>query len=328
MVSTPGIGVVFRANTIRPMGRLFHLDADSATLHGWFSRELPPVLTVDPGDSVRFRTLESGWSPEPFPIDDLVSRRRHESHTPGAGHALTGPVAVRGAHAGGVLSVRVDALVPGDWGTTYAGGRPTAVNERYGLVDQLTVHRWTLDPVAGTGRNQHGHTVALRPFLGVIGMPPPEPGRHATTPPRWHGGNLDCRELVAGSTLYLPIPVDGALLSVGDGHAAQGDGEVSGTAIECPMERVDLTIGIDDELDLRTPIARTPAGWVTFGLADSLDDAAFAALEAMVALLGRIHGLSQGDAVALASVVVDLRVTQIVNRVVGVHAVLPPGAVR
>ena len=110
-------------------------------------------------------------------------------------------------------------------------------------------------------------------------MPPAEPGRHSTIPPRPHGGNLDCRELVAGSTLWLPIPVDGALLSVGDGHAAQGDGEVSGTAIECPMERVDLTLSTVDDFAVTGPVARTPAGWVTMGLGDTVDDAVFARAE-------------------------------------------------
>jgi acetamidase/formamidase len=179
-----------------------------------------------------------------------------------------------------------------------------------------------------TGRNQHGHAVVLRPFLGVIGMPPDEPGEHSTIPPRPHGGNLDCKELVVGSTLYLPIPVDGALVSVGDGHAAQGDGEVSGTAIECPMDRVELTLGLRDDLSLIGPVAHTPAGWLTMGLGDTLDDAAFMALESMFALLARLHGLARVDAIALASVAVDLRVTQIVNQVVGAHAVLPPGAIR
>jgi acetamidase/formamidase len=295
--------------------------------HGFFDPGLAPVATVEPGETVRFATLESGWSPEPFDVADPGSRRRHPAWTEDSGHALTGPVAVRGARAGQVLEIRIDAVVPGGWGTTYANARPTPYNERYGLTGSA-VHRWTLDPVAGTGRNQHGHTVGLRPFLGVIGMPPAPPGRHSTIPPRTHGGNLDCRELVAGSTLWLPIPVDGALLSVGDGHAAQGDGEVSGTAIECPMQRVDLTLTTVDDFAVTGPVARTPAGWVTMGLGDTVEDAVFAALNAMFDLLGRMYGVSRPDAVALASVVVDVRVTQIVNRVVGAHAVLPPGALR
>jgi acetamidase/formamidase len=297
-------------------------------LHGWFDRDLPPVLTVAPGTTVRFRTLDSGWFLEPDTGGDVADRRRAPEHTPDAGHALTGPVEVRGARAGQVLEVRIDDVVPLSWGTTYAGLRSTAWNARLGVTEPA-VHRWTID--GPTARNQFGHTVAVRPFLGVIGMPPAEPGRHSTIPPRWHGGNLDCRELVAGSTLYLPIPVDGALLSVGDAHAAQGDGEVSGTAIECGTERVVLTLDVLDGLfarPLATPVANTPAGWVCMGIGDDLDEAAAEALDAMLDLLGAVHGVARSDAMALASVAVDLRVTQVANQVFGVHAVLPPGAVR
>jgi acetamidase/formamidase len=304
------------------------LDANADTLHGFFDRDLPPVVTVAPGTTVRFRTLDSGWSAGPHTGGE---RERVPEHAPGMGHALTGPVAVRGARPGMVLEVRIDDVVPAAWGTTYAGARRTAWNARLG-IEQPAVLAWEIDVVAGTARNQHGQSVATRPFLGVIGMPPAEAGRHSTVPPRWHGGNLDCRELVAGSTLYLPIPVDGALLSVGDGHAAQGDGEVSGTAIECPMDRVDLTLGLRDRLfgnlPLTTPVARTPAGWVTMGLGDDLDEAAADAMDAMLDVLVALHGVGRSDALALASVAVDLRVTQVANQTFGVHAVLPPGAVR
>lgn len=159
-----------------------------------------------------------------------------------------------------------------------------------------------------------------------MGMPPPEPGQHSTIPPRPHGGNLDCRELVAGSTLYLPIPVDGCLVSVGDGHAAQGDGEVGGTAIECRMERVDITFSVHDDVPISLPFAETPAGLLTIGLGSTVDEATFGALDAMFELLGRRHGLSRPDAIALSSVAVDVRVTQIVNETVGVHALLRPDA--
>jgi acetamidase/formamidase len=310
------------------MANSFSLEPGPDTLHGYFSRELPPVLTIDPGDSVRFRTLESGWSTAPCAPDAFLDRPRAEGYSPGGGHALVGPVAIRGARPGLTLEVRIDAIVPGTWGNCIAGGRPSVVNQRYGVTDRAVVHSWELDPVAMTGRNQHGHTVALRPFLGVLGMPPAEPGLHSTIPPRSHGGNLDCKELVAGSTLYLPIPVPDGLFSIGDGHAAQGDGEVSGTAIECPMDRVDLTFALREDLRPTAPLAHTPAGWVTMGLGDTLDDATFMALDAMFGLIELLHGVSRRDAIALASVAVDVRVTQIVNQVVGVHAVLPPGAIR
>lgn len=310
------------------MGTTYSLEPDSRTLHGHFSPDLPPVLTVDPGDSVRYRTLDSGWSAGPYPGGPYRDRPRVPEYRPDAGHALVGPVAIRGARPGSTLAVRVDTVVPASWGTCVAGGWASAFNERYGLLDDGVVQAWDLDPTTMTGRNQHGHTVALRPFLGVMGLPPAEPGRHSTIPPRPHGGNLDCKELVAGSTLYLPVPVDGALFSIGDGHARQGDGEVSGTAIECPMDRVDLTFDLRDDLPITTPVANTPAGWITMGVAATLDDAAYLALDAMFSLLGSLYGVSRPDAVALASVAVDLRVTQIVNQTLGVHAVLAPGAIR
>jgi acetamidase/formamidase len=153
-------------------------------------------------------------------------------------------------------------------------------------------------------------------------MPPPEPGVHSTTPPRRFGGNIDCKELTAGATLLLPIGVDGALLSAGDGHAAQGDGEVSGTAIECPLDEVRLTLGLRPDLELRMPVARTDLAWIAFGFDHDLDVAADLALETMLDLMQREYGLARGRALALASVCVDLRVTQIVNEAKGVHAVL------
>src|SRR4051794_30545146 len=166
------------------------------------------------------------------------------------------------------------------------------------------------------------HTVRSAPFLGVIGMPPPEPGEHSTTPPRRWGGNIDCKELVAGTTLYLPIPVDGALLMAGDGHGAQGDGEVSGTAIECPLEQARLTFELSD-LELRSPVARTADAWLAFGFDEDLGLAAEHAMATMLDLMEREMQIPRREALALASVVVDLHVTQIVNGAKGVHAILP-----
>ncbi len=159
-------------------------------------------------------------------------------------------------------------------------------------------------------------------------MPPPEPGRHSTTPPRIWGGNIDCKELVAGTTLLLPIPVDGALFSAGDPHGRQGDGEVSQLAIECPLERAERTLTVRDDLPLRTPVGWTPEAWIAFGFDEDLDEAAAIAVDAMLELMGRELGLERRDALALASLVVDLRVTQVVNQAKGVHAMLPHGAIR
>jgi acetamidase/formamidase len=280
------------------------LPLDAAVLHGRFSRELEPVLTVDPGDSVRFSTPNAGWRvgrDEPF---------RSRSPELDTGHALAGPVEVRGARAGQVLEVRIDEVVPGPWGVTFGG----------------TGHRLDWELADGVGRAL-GREVGLAPFLGVLGMPPDEPGDHSTIPPRRSGGNIDCKELVAGTTLYLPIPVDGALFSAGDGHAAQGDGEVSGTAIEAPVE-ARVTLGVRDDLTLEWPVARIDGAWLTFGFDEHLGRAAKIAVGGIVDLMEREHRLDRDDALALASVVVDLRVTQVVNQVLGVHAVLRDDAWR
>src|SRR5690349_8060541 len=230
------------------------------TLHGFFSTSLSPVLTIDPGDSVRFQALNAGWH---WDFEGVFSERDEELHS---GHALTGPIEVRGARAGQALVVTIDEVTPRDWGITFAHG---------------TGFRWEI--AGDTATDERGKTVSLEPFLGVIGMPPAEPGIHPTGPPRNCGGNIDCKLLVAGTTLYLPISVDGALLSAGDGHAVQGDGEVSGTAIECPLEQAQLTIDVIDR-ELRSPIARIPNAWVAFGFDEDLDLAAEHATATMLDL--------------------------------------------
>ena len=278
---------------------IHELALERRNLTGYFSRDLPPVLSVDPGDSVRFAVPNSGWWAD--------RETRIEPADPG--HALAGPIEVRGAREDDTLVVRIDELEPGAWGESL-----TAPPHR---ID------WQLED--GVGIASTGHRVRLRPFLGVLGMPPVGAGLHSTVPPRRQGGNIDCKELVAGTTLYLPVPVDGALFCAGDGHAAQGDGEVSGTAIECPM-RAQLTLDVRRDWRLEWPCARIDGAWLTLGFGDDLESATRRALDGMLELMARDHGLSHDDGLALASVVVDLRVTQIVNGQVGVHAVLADDA--
>jgi acetamidase/formamidase len=223
--------------------------------------------------------------------------------------------------------VSVDRVVVGTWGWCKAGGFSTPLNERLGVADgEGVLVEWALGD--GVGRDELGHEVELAPFLGVMGMPPAEAGAHPTAPPRRSGGNIDCTELVEGTRLYLPIAVDGALFSAGDCHARQGDGEVSQVAIECPLERGVLTLDVRDDLALEWPIAWTPEAWLSFGFDEDLDEAAAIAIDGMLDLMRREHGLERRDALALASVVVDLRVTQLVNGAKGVHARLAHAALR
>lgn len=309
---------------------IYTLEPERRTLHGHFSRDLPPALTIDSGDTVVFRTLDAGWSVGPRTSavwDD--SPPRFEPYDPAldSGHALCGPVAIRGAKPGMTLEVQIKKIVPGSWGWTAAGGWPHDVNKRLDLVEGGALLIWTLDAEAMTAMNQHGHRVRLRPFMGVMGMPTNEPGILPTSPPRVTGGNLDCKELIAGTRLFLPIAVAGGLFSTGDGHGAQGDGESSVTAVECPMERVELTFLLHEDTPLKTPRAETAEGWLTLGVHEDLQEATYLALDDMLTLMHEKYGLSRADALALASVTVDLRITQIVNGVRGVHAVLPHGAI-
>lgn len=262
------------------------------------------MLSVDPGDSVAFSVPNARWCVD---SGEQLAPPDPDADT---GHALAGPIEVRGARAGQTLAVRIDEVRPGSWGVT-----PTEPPHELRWELRDGVARWS------------GIEVPLRPFLGVMGMPPPERGVHSTAPPRRSGGNIDCKELVAGSTLFLPISVDGALFSAGDGHAVQGDGEVCGTAIECPASAL-LTLDVREDLPLEWPLARVEGAWLTFGFDEDLETAARLALAGMLDLMERRQGLAREDALALASLTVDLRVTQIVNGVLGIHAVLDDRAVR
>src|SRR5688572_28068805 len=159
------------------------------TLHGAFSRDRAPVLTVEPQDRVAFRTLDAGWAtdgPEP-------SAPKFEAPGPerGDGHALCGQVAISGAEPGMMLEVQIGTIRPGPWGWSVAGGWDSPLNRRLGVVEGKRRHHWSFDHERRLGRNQYGHTVALRPFMGVMGMPPDEPGLIPTLAPRPQGGNLD-----------------------------------------------------------------------------------------------------------------------------------------
>jgi acetamidase/formamidase len=297
------------------------LDPAPETTRDVFSRAHPPVLSVDPGDSVIVRSLDASGHTE---RQTVPGEDRPKLIADARGHCLTGPIEVRGAQPGDTLALRLTDLRPGDWGWTVAAALDTPVTRRLGLADgPPSWLLWELDADAGKGTTDTGFTRSLAPFLGVMGLPPAADGEHSTIPPRAAGGgNIDCRELVAGSTLYLPVTVPGALLYLGDGHAAQGDGEVGGTAIECPMTTeavLDLVTG----RPLPVIHAETPAGRITFGFDSDLNVAMGDALDAMVTWMQSLFSIEKAGALALASTIVDLRITQVANQTWGVHAVLP-----
>jgi acetamidase/formamidase len=179
-----------------------------------------------------------------------------------------------------VLQVDICHLVPASVGATWVG-------EVQEFLSQLGIEGyfwlpWHIDVATGLARSSSRHQVPLAPFFGVLGVAPAGPGIYATRPPRAGGGNIDCKDLTIGSTLFLPIQVPDALFSFGDGHAAQGDGEVGGTAIECGMDQAQLRLTVRDDMSLTWPQARTREGWLTFGFAEDLTAATVIALNGML----------------------------------------------
>jgi acetamidase/formamidase len=306
-----------------------HIASAMRNFQGCFSRERAPILTINSGDTLTCQTLDAGWGLDPFAEDVLGKRIPLAQRLDPAndiGHCLVGPIAVRGAQAGQVLQVDICQLVPTAVGATWVG-------EVQEFLPQLGVEGyfwlpWQIDVATGMAHSGSGHHVPLAPFLGVLGVAPSTPGIHPTRPPRACGGNIDCRDLTIGSTLFLPIQVPEALFSFGDGHAAQGDGEVGGSAIECGMELVQLRLTARDDVSLTWPQARTSEGWLTFGFAEDLTTAALIALNGMLDTMMQQLALSRKEALALASVAVHLRVTQIANRTLGVHALWPDTTLR
>ncbi|WP_042146415.1 acetamidase/formamidase family protein [Paucisalibacillus sp. EB02] len=318
------------------MSNIYRLEPDSDTLHGFFSKDLDPVLTIHSGDTVIFRTLDSAWGLEkrsdPGKPRKKFTELKPERKTNQFGHALVGPVYIQDAKPGDTLEITINEIVPGSWGWTSAGGFPSYWNERLGLVQEEEVLLdFELDVEKMVGTSQFGnfdYNVELRPFMGIMGMPSDEEGQLSTFVPRYSGGNIDCKELQVGSTLYLPISVKGGLFSTGDGHAVQGDGEVAGPALECPMERVSLTFKTREDMKINRPRAKTESGWITMAFHENLEEAMWLALSDMLDLMTELYTISRTEAYAYATMVVDLRVTQIVNFSKGVHAYLSFDALR
>lgn len=304
---------------------VFHrVDAAPESVHwGYFDAALRPVLTIDSGETVIMSTVSGGpgeMPGPPFGIPPSLSAIHAAVAQKLPGHICTGPVAVRGARAGQVLEVRIRAVdLHYDWGYNIirplAGALPDDFPEKH-----LT--HIPLDRERMTGLLPSGIEIPLRPFFGVMGVAPPAAwGAVSTLPPRRNGGNLDNKELVAGTTLYLPIQIDDALFSAGDGHAAQGDGEVCLTAIETGLVGT-FELLVRDDMTLDLPIAETPNSVITMGFDPDLDDCVVIALRQMINLISTRTGISRQEAYTLCSLAADLHVTQVVNGNKGVHAIL------
>lgn len=283
---------------------------------GWDNSN-PPVLTVAPGDSVEFEVVDaSGGQLDANSRVADVAALNFEKVNP-----VTGPVQIDGAEPGDALKVRLESFSPSGWGWT-------AVIPGFGLLaDQFTepaLQIWTYDAQhLSPAAYGPGGRVPLKPMCGTIGVAPGEAGLHSIVPPRRVGGNMDIRDISAGTELWLPVEVAGALFSVGDTHAAQGDGEVCGTAIESPM-KVALTFDLEKGATLPFPRYETPGSvsrhldekgyLVSTGIGPDLMQGARDAVSAMIDLLCKGHGLSAVDAYMLCSVCADLRISELVDQ--------------
>jgi acetamidase/formamidase len=283
---------------------------------GW-DNAFPPVLTVAPGDSVEFEIVDASGGQ--LDVESGVAEVAALDFA--KVNPVTGPVYVDGAEPGDALKLKIESFAPSGWGWT-------AIIPGFGLLaDQFSdpaLNIWTYD-AAGLAPAVYGPggKVPLKPFCGTIGLALGEAGLHSVVPPRRVGGNMDIRDLCAGTELYLPVEVAGALFSVGDTHAAQGDGEVCGTAIESPMSMA-LTFDLVKGANIPFPRYETPGpvsrhfdgkGYhVTIGIGPDLMQGARDAVSGMIDLLGALHGLAAPEAYMLCSACADLRISEIVDQ--------------
>jgi acetamidase/formamidase len=301
------------------------VEAGADTVHwGYFDAALKPVATIGSGDTVTISSVSGPpevLPPPPYRVPPaLLAVHRAPTRRMLPGHMCTGPVAVRGARPGQVLQVDIEAVELGyDWG--YTGHRPQAGALPHDFPERDLIHI-PLDRERMVGRLPWGMDIPLRPFFGVMGVaPPPAWGTVSTLPPRTNGGNMDNKEMVAGTTVYLPIFVEGALFSVGDGHAVQGDGEVCINAIETGLVgRFRLTVR--DDMHLQWPLLETPTHVATMAFDPDLDDCVVVALRQMLDVIEARAGINRSHAYMLASLAADLRITQVVNGNKGVHVML------
>ena len=303
-----------------------HLPANPNTVHwGYWDGSLAPVLTVRSGDWVTIDTLSGEPADLPAPTSGFCVLPDHrEVLNAGRGgpgpHLLTGPIAVAGARAGDVLEVRIrEVMLRQDWGWNLQLPLHGTLPEDF--PDARLIHV-PIDARNKRARLPWGQELELQPFFGNFGVAPPSAwGRLSSKEPRAFGGNMDNKELGPGATVYFPVFVDGALFSVGDGHALQGDGEVCLTAIETALSGT-FELIVRKDLKLSLPRAETAEMWITMGFDEDLDDAVKIALRDMIRLLGEISGLHPQDAYSLCSIAADLRVTQTVDGNKGIHCML------
>ena len=307
------------------VGRVHEVPSTAQTVVlGQFDPSRPPVVTVESGDVLVYpntwthflNKLQPGVS-----ADELAEMRRSN---PGKGpHSIIGPVAVRGAMPGDVVQLRMLRLEPIGFGANFHN--PASLHTG-ALPDEFPnghVHYFTLDPARGFVDFNDRIRLEMRPFQGTLGLAPAGNAPVSSVPPGRHAGNLDIRELVAGSSLFVPVIHPGALIFTGDSHALQGDGEVNLTALETGMRELRMQVILHKNAGWEWPFVETSTHWIAIGTDPSLNEALRIALRNTIDFLNKKAGLSRDDAYGLASLATDFRVSQMVDANNGVHAMIP-----
>jgi acetamidase/formamidase len=289
-----------------------------------FDSTLPNILEIDSGDVVVYPDTWSHFLNRTQPgvsIDDLAQMRREN---PGKGpHSIIGPVGVRGAEPGDMVAIHYQRLMPVDWGVTFVNPGDLGTGTLPDEFPDGQARYLNLDLSAMTAEFLPGINVPLGPFQGTFGVAPAEGGVVSSVPPGQHAGNVDLRELTEGSVLYIPVWQAGAKLFTGDSHAVQGDGEVNNQALESAMREVRVQVVLHKQAGWEWPFGETDTHWITTGMDTDLNEAFKIATRNTVDFLERKAGLSRLDGYSLASIALSFRVTQFVDRMRGVHAMIP-----
>ncbi len=291
---------------------------------GFYDPSLALAATVDSGDTIRYPNTLSGYADRIQPGIDMEAVAAWRAETaPWGPHTVTGPVAVRGAEPGDVLELRIIRVQPIDWAFNYNMQGQFRTGALPDDFPEPAVKEFRLDLESGTTEFLPGIRIPLAPFPGILGMQPEGPDRRNTVPPGRYGGNMDIRELVEGTRLYLPVFHPGGLIYISDFHAAQGDGEVNLTAIETTARDAQVQVILHKNSRLSWPQLETPTHWITMGMSQDLNEAFEIALRNMLTFMVENVGLTPHEAYALSSVATSFRVTQVVDILKGVHGMLP-----
>ena len=313
-------------------GRVHTVESTSETVHlGVFDATLPPILKIDSGDTISYPNTWSHFLNQlqpGVPVEKLAEMRKN---SPGRGpHSIIGPIEVNGAEPGDVLEIRYKRMEPFPWGAVFNNPGSMGTGLLAQDYPQGQVKYLDLDM---SGRKAHFSPnihIPLKPFQGTLGVAPPDgyypaiaPGITSSVPPGPHGGNVDLSEMCEGATMFIPVWKPGALIFTGDSHALQGDGEINLSALETRMKEVRIQVFLHKQKNFAWPVAETETHWILLGLDKDLNVAMTMAARNAIQFLASRAGMTELDAYALCSIAVSFRVTQVVDIVRGVHAMIP-----